>query len=670
MQYRTEIDGLRTVAVVPVILFHAGFEMFSGGFVGVDIFFVISGYLITSIIVSDLEQGKFKLINFYDRRARRILPALFFVLFACLPFAWIWLLPNDMEDFAKSLMAVSSFSSNILFWRETGYFSTASELIPLLHTWSLAVEEQYYIFFPLFMMFTWRFGLRFVLGLICLVFVFSLELGHWGALNKPDAAFFLLPTRAWELLVGVFAAFYLRKLIYFHHSLNLHVHQVLSLLGLLMVLYSIFVFDERTPFPGLPALVPTVGAGLIILFASQGTLVNRLLSTKGFVGIGSISYSAYLWHNPLMVFVRHRSLTEPSQWLMGLLCIFTLILAYVSWRYVERPFRNKQAISRKFVFGASGVLIGVTFSIGIMGYLSQGIPERTDNDLALKVEGMINESPKLTDKCGKGFIDSEACRYGGDKPKILLWGDSYADHLVPALKSSKSIIPFTEQTLFACRPVLGISIFKHDKEWRDRCIEHNPEVFSFLKNTKSLKYVVLASPFSFNGTEYIDENGKVHDHNVQEIVKTLKMTIEEIIKSGLKPVIISPPPSATFNIGECIVKSIWLDRNTSQCEFDRDSLHESSEEAYKIMDEISDIAPIFELRSIICASEKCSVMWNDIPIYKDGGHLTKAASSYLGETFDLAGQIIQLAESFQYKNLAANAAIQNYTSEQNFNTRR
>ena len=163
MQYRAEIDGLRAVAIIPVILFHAGFPLFSGGFVGVDIFFVISGYLITTIILTEKEQGKFSLINFYERRARRILPALFFVMLVSLPFAWLWLIPSDMKDFSQSLIGVATFSSNILFWQETGYWGTANELKPLLHTWSLAVEEQYYIIFPLYLMlFPWQI---FVLGI-------------------------------------------------------------------------------------------------------------------------------------------------------------------------------------------------------------------------------------------------------------------------------------------------------------------------------------------------------------------------------------------------------------------------------------------------------------------------------------------------------------------------
>ena len=209
MKYRAEIDGLRALAVVPVILFHAGFELFSGGFVGVDVFFVISGYLITTILIEDIENKRFSIVNFYERRARRILPALFFVMLVCIPFAWMWMLPNQMKDFSQSLVAVSLLASNILFWRESGYFDTASELKPLLHTWSLAVEEQYYILFPIFLMFTWRLGVKWILILLSIIFFISLGLAQWGSYSYAFAAFFLLPTRGWELLVGVFIAFYL-----------------------------------------------------------------------------------------------------------------------------------------------------------------------------------------------------------------------------------------------------------------------------------------------------------------------------------------------------------------------------------------------------------------------------------------------------------------------------
>lgn len=304
MKYRAEIDGLRALAVIPVILFHAGFEWFSGGFVGVDVFFVISGYLITTIIISEMAEGKFSMVNFYERRARRILPALFFVMAACLPFAWLWLTPSDLKDFGQSLIAVSFFSSNMLFWLESGYFDTAAELKPLLHTWSLAVEEQYYILFPIFLMLTWRLGVKWISIILSFVFLLSLGLAVLGtqyATNPQitSGTFFLLPTRGWELLVGVFAAFYLK---YKTHPKSRTFNQILSLLGFSMIAYSIIVFDETTPFPSLYALIPTIGTGLLILCAVPKTIVHKLLSLKAIVGIGLISYSAYLWHQPLLAF--------------------------------------------------------------------------------------------------------------------------------------------------------------------------------------------------------------------------------------------------------------------------------------------------------------------------------------------------------------------------------
>ena len=255
-----------------------------------------------------MAEGKFSIVNFYERRARRILPALFLVMAVCLPFAWLWLTPNDLKDFGQSLVALSTFSSNILFWLESGYFDTVAKLKPLLHTWSLAVEEQYYILFPVFLMLAWRLGVKWVLILLSIVFLISLGLAVWGTqyATHPkiiSGAFFLLPTRGWELLIGVFAAFYLK---YNTHLKSHIVNQILSLLGFGMIAYSIIAFDKTTPFPSLYALIPTIGTGLLILCAVPKTFVHRLLSLKYIVGIGLISYSAYLWHQPLLAFARHK----------------------------------------------------------------------------------------------------------------------------------------------------------------------------------------------------------------------------------------------------------------------------------------------------------------------------------------------------------------------------
>lgn len=379
MKYRSEIDGLRAIAVIPVILYHAGIKTISGGFVGVDIFFVISGYLITTIILSEMEQNTFSIVNFYERRARRILPALFLVMLVSFPFAWFLLMPSEMKGFSESLAAVSSFSSNILFWKESDYFDTANELKPLLHTWSLAVEEQYYILFPLFLMLMWRYRKRWILSLFMLVAGISLATAQWGAYNKPSATFYLLPTRGWELAIGAGIAFYfiyrketIRTLL--SHKL---VDEMLGALGFVMIGCSIFIFNKHTPFPSIYTLLPTVGTGLIILFSSSQTMIGRLLSTKPLVTIGLISYSAYLWHQPIFAFARHLFFSEPGYLVFLCLTILVFLLSYLTWKFVERPFRNKNTFGRKeiFIFAIAGSLAFIL--VGAIGHLNNGFKQRS-----------------------------------------------------------------------------------------------------------------------------------------------------------------------------------------------------------------------------------------------------------------------------------------------------
>jgi len=359
MKYRAEIDGLRAVAILPVVLFHAGFETFSGGFVGVDVFFVISGYLITSIILSEKAAGTFSLIDFYERRARRILPALLLVVAVCIPVAWLWLPAYDLARFSRSVVAVAFFASNVFFWLDGGYFAAANELKPLLHTWSLAVEEQFYLLFPLFIMLAWKWGRRRMVVLLAIAAFASFTAAQWGAHHGPVAAFFLLPTRGWELAIGAFLAFYS---IGGQAALGSTTRQVASALGLLMIACAVFAYDKDTPFPGLSALVPTLGAALIILFATPSTLVGRLLVSKPIVGIGLISYSAYLWHQPVLAFarIRYGHLTELVTFV---LIASVFILALVSRHLVEEPARDRERFPTRSLFRWStvGTLVLLTF---------------------------------------------------------------------------------------------------------------------------------------------------------------------------------------------------------------------------------------------------------------------------------------------------------------------
>jgi len=323
------------------------------------VFFVISGYLITVILIEDIERDKFSILNFCERRAQRILPALFFVMLCCVPFAWMWMPSPQMKDFAQSLVAVSLFASNFLFWIESGYFEAASDVKPLLHTWSLAVEEQYYVLFPVSLFFAWRFGKNRVFWMIVILAAISLAFSEWGWRAKPTANFYLAPTRVWEIFAGSISAFIVQKR-------GVQKNQLLSLLGLATILFSIFAYDNNIPFPGVYALVPVSGVVLLVLFAERETLAAKLLSTKAFVGLGLISYSAYLWHQPLFAFARIRSLNEPNAWLMAAFSLLSVALAVFSWKFIEQPFRNgKDTIikQRSTMLGAS--LVGLMLFSGI-----------------------------------------------------------------------------------------------------------------------------------------------------------------------------------------------------------------------------------------------------------------------------------------------------------------
>lgn len=633
MDYRREIDGLRALAVIPVILFHAGFEAFSGGYVGVDVFFVISGYLITTIILTALEQGKFSLVEFYERRARRILPALFLVMFACLPFAWRWLLPSDMQDFARSLVAVPLFVSNVLFWRESGYFEAAAELKPLLHTWSLAVEEQYYVLFPLFLMFAWRFGKRSILVVLGLIFLASLALAQWASLEKPVAAFYLLPTRGWELLLGAFVAFYLSAK--GAQSSNHAIKELGALSGLLLLLYAIFAFDKDTPFPGLYTLVPTVGTALLILFANKETLTGRLLGWKVFVGIGLISYSAYLWHQPLFAFARYRILVDHGGWLFFSLFIGVLALSYLSWKYVEGPFRHKCNFTRKQVFSLACFVSLVFVGMGLAGQFTHGaLVSRPNLDQLQELEARVVTNYGLHSDCEGKFTVSANCRTS-DEPEVLVWGDSYAMHLVQGLMASKADLKLVQMTSSSCGPLLDIAPISKAlvRRWAEDCIGINDQVFDYLRNTASIKYVVMSSPLNQYvgpGTKVLTRSGEVVD-DVSAVYDAMQHTIEQVKQLGKVPVIFSPSPQDGQNVGRCLVKATIFKMKESACDVRLSDSEVLQRSIFEFLKRVESINPVVWLKDGMCEDGICKASASGIFIYRDDGHLSHEGSAYLGQ---------------------------------------
>jgi peptidoglycan/LPS O-acetylase OafA/YrhL len=309
LTYRPEIDGLRAIAVGAVILYHAqitilGHQPFKGGFIGVDIFFVISGYLITSIILKELvTSGSFSFKHFYERRIRRILPVLLFVMLVSLPFAWLYLLPSSFIDFSKSIISSLGFSSNFYFHYSGQEYGALGELIiPFLHTWSLSVEEQFYILFPIVLLIIFKYFRKYLIHILILGFIISLGLADWGSRNYPSASFYFLHARMWELLAGSILAYF--EITLGHRSKNKTLNSILPVIGLFLIGHSILFFNDEMFHPSFYTLTPIIGVCLVIWFSSKNEIITKILSTKFFVVIGLISYSLYLWHYPVFEFAR------------------------------------------------------------------------------------------------------------------------------------------------------------------------------------------------------------------------------------------------------------------------------------------------------------------------------------------------------------------------------
>jgi peptidoglycan/LPS O-acetylase OafA/YrhL len=467
MRYRPEIDGLRALAVLPVILFHAGFDTFSGGFVGVDVFFVISGYLITSIIYNDIKDGSFSIALFYERRARRILPPLFLVCLACIPFAWLWMLPEAFENFGESIVAVSIFASNFFFWQDSNYFAAPAELKPLLHTWTLAVEEQFYILFPLFLLLVRKLNRKAFLVLLVGLSVLSLGLAQWSSTTHPSANFYLLPGRAWELGAGAIMAITADA----WSDIKGWLAQVASALGLALIVYAVLVFDRATPFPSLWGLIPVLGTALVIAYARPQTLAGKLLGLGPVVGVGLVSYSAYLWHQPLFAFARIRSWDQVStSTYLGLVAL-SFALAFLSWRLVERPFRNRRNFTRKQIFGGASVIAGSLVGIGLLCSLEPRSILMLEDRLTaaqLRVLAMVEQERERERTQDDRFVNQEcvfhdlrvtesnasamkACAaiHG---PGIAIIGDSHAGDLFQAIAKNYSLPFLVGFSQGNCRP--------------------------------------------------------------------------------------------------------------------------------------------------------------------------------------------------------------------------
>jgi peptidoglycan/LPS O-acetylase OafA/YrhL len=569
--YRAEIDGLRAIAVISVILYHAkivlfGKLWFQGGFIGVDIFFVISGYLITRIILSELyEKGSFSFLNFYERRARRILPMLFLVIFVSAPFAWQMLLPSDFLEYVKSILASLYFGSNFFFYFSTTEYGTDNALLkPFLHTWSLGVEEQFYLVFPIFALFTFKYYKNHLLTMLITLSLISLFFSELMAVRNPDLNFYLPFSRFWELGVGSILAF--RELTHKGKQNNFLVKS-LPVTGLCLIIYSISSFNGNTPHPSLHTTLPILGVALIIGFASKNEVIGKVLGCKIFVWLGLISYSAYLWHFPIFAFSRLGSSTHNNidklEWIF-----LTLVLSILSYFAVEKPFRGRlKTRSFNTIIGISLIILVTS---AIYAIKTEGLRSVARLGFNADITDTIQPNYLFDDKgCGENetYIhnDTTFCTMGvrkKDTIDYILVGDSHAMHSQQTIEQLS--IELGLKGLFGgnsgCPALLGVYPVRglpHPNDWSKKCFGFNQNAYDLAKNL-NIKTIFLISRWDYyvNGSDSKALNNTTdvgleigNTENARRVYdEAVDRTVSRYSEQGIRVVVMLQIPHQNTNI--------------------------------------------------------------------------------------------------------------------------
>ncbi len=625
MTYRPEIDGLRALGLLAVIFAHAGFAVFDGGYIGVDIFLVISGYLITGVILREYAEGRFSVGRFYARRVRRILPALFFVLLCTIPFAWIWMLPDAYERFSKSLIASTLSLSNVYFMKSTGYFSPETTEIPLLHTWSLGLEEQFYLLFPL--LFLLRLKIKTIFSVVLGVAVASLLLSEVGARYFPLANYYLLPTRVWEILLGSLCAFWV-------FGKERAANDVFAGAGLLVVLASILLFDSSVDVPSIIALLPTGGTALILIFSSRTCIVGRLLSMSPLVWLGRISFSAYLWHQPVFAFWRIRSPGPPSTMVMCALIALILLLSALSWYFVEQPFRGQRVRFARLGWTASMLAAGLV-GFGAWGDLKEGLPFRLPKNITQFVERTTwNENCLFQREDGLPPLPSMECMFNIRSGRtIAVWGDSIASSISPALveEFKHRNIGTVQLTHGYCAPILGVWTAR-DKGAAN-CEEFNRRAMDYLAASNVETVILAASWVSFLNSPYLQVDKQDYsnaDVPLSAVSDNFRETVQRLEATGKQVLVVYPGPRFDKPLADVMASSMLRGDPAPSFIISRSDFEANTARAYGVLNaalpaEVTKILP----EQIFCDPASiagCSFGMDGVAYIADRGHYTRAGA--------------------------------------------
>lgn len=651
--YRADIDGLRAIAVLAVIMFHLDRFGFSGGFVGVDVFFVISGYLITSILMREFDEGRFSIVRFYERRARRIAPALFVVVAACLIAGYFILLPNDLISLGKSAVATILMVANIFWWFDVDYFSAPPDTKPLLHMWSLGVEEQFYLFWPFVLwLLTCKPFRRYCVGIIVALTLLSLIACVIMTKDNAATAFFWIPFRAWELLIGGLLIFLPKS-----DKFPAWLANVMSFLGLAVIIYAIVKLSKNSLFPGTNALMPALGTAAIIWGGSGRTSgVSRLLSWAPFVWVGLISYSLYLWHWPIIVFVRYWIAGDLSHAHIVFVLVLTFVLSVLSYRYVEQPFRSKNNMGRRTIFSATLAGAIALGGIGVFFIADNGLVKRVPPQAFIYASGREDRG-RYEVSCHGELHTSQLtldgpCHIGakGVKPNFVLWGDSFAAAAANGLdeylaQSGRSGILVNASL---CLPILGVGSSWDQSSDSCRDVQHN--ILSVLDELKPDTVILHAN---WQMMEFLKKYRWMEIEKKKmpydTFASAFAATIDELRKRNIHIVIITAVPSFPDDVPNILARQTWLGR-TPQLYVSIETTRKHNRVAYRIFEAYRK-APDFTFldpSNILCDGGRCRAELNGRSLYYDNWHLSAWGVEYIKPIF------APLLEDRKQANVSAN----------------
>ncbi len=620
--FRPDIEGLRGLAVLAVVMFHYGIPPLSGGFVGVDVFFVISGYLIAAIAAAEGEAGRFSVAVFYGRRLRRILPALLVLLAFCSLASLFVFLPNDLRLVGSSVAAAALFTSNVFFLSLAKDYFAADNLTqqPLLHTWSLGVEAQFYLVFPLLLVASRRFGLS-PRTAVAVLLALSLAGSVWGAAYAPGATFYLLPARAWEPLLGAALALGAVRLPVLPGAAG-----AAGGLGLALILIAALAFDRTTPFPGAAALLPCVGAALVIASGEkggQGRALAGVLGAAPLAFVGRISYSLYLWHWPLLVLAGYGSADGLGPGTRVALLAGTMAIAVLSWRFVERPFIARTLLPSGRGLAAGALVATVVLASGGLAVALVGRGVLPFARLPPEVLALAaGEFDRLEGECRPSDADAATglpCRFGapGAAPTVVLWGNSYARMWLPALDAdgARAGVAGVSLVRSKCPPLLDTEIGDAPD-----CRGFNGEALAFIGTRPAVTTVVLgANWFAFD----------------DRLAETLDRTLAALARGGKKIVVVLAPPQAAYSVPRTLALAALrhVPAPPPILESDARAAQRRSTEAIEALRQRYGFA-VIDPATTLCDGHVCAVAQNGRPLFSDAGHVTRSTAAAATALFE------------------------------------